>query len=234
MPIDALPQRAELAAPDRSRTSSAPAARTPSSCGRRISRICGSPCSVTSRWSCSARRSSWRTGRSRSSRCSPSARRASRWRRPCGRAWSAKKQRNNLHRAAQRAPQGNRGPWGQVPTYVFEDGLRRVASDFRELTAALAAGDAAAAYALYREPLAPGIEFASVDEERGRLHEEVGGAALRGQRGHRRRGRHPLRRPRAGARAAAPGGAPALPAPARPARPPAGGAAQARCVRRST
>ena len=83
----------------------------------------------------------------------------------------AKKQRNNLHVQLNALRKGIE-PWG-IPTYVFEDGLRRVASDFRELTAALAAGDAAAAYALYREPLAPGIEFASVDEERGRLHEEV-------------------------------------------------------------
>lgn len=54
-------------------------------------------------------------------------------------------------------------PW-RVPTYVFEDGLRRVESDLLRLQTAVANGDAAAACDLYREPLAPGVTVAPVLE----------------------------------------------------------------------
>lgn len=83
----------------------------------------------------------------------------------------AKKQRNNL--GVQLA--GLRKaiePWG-VPTYLGDGGLTRVSSDYRDLLAALRAGDASTVLSLYRGPLAPGIELRPVQEERVRLDEAV-------------------------------------------------------------
>ena len=83
----------------------------------------------------------------------------------------AKRQRNNLNVQLNTLRKVIE-PWG-VGTYLFEEGLRRVTSDYAELDTALAAGDANAAHALYREPFAPGIDLAPVEEERERLREEV-------------------------------------------------------------
>lgn len=63
-------------------------------------------------------------------------------------------------------------PWG-VATFVHEDGLRRVTSDHAQLQAALAAGDAAAVLATYREPFAPGISLDAIDEHRTWLRERA-------------------------------------------------------------
>ena len=82
-----------------------------------------------------------------------------------------KKQRNNLNVQLNMLRKVIE-PWG-VSTYLFEDGLRRVVSDYAKLNAALESGDAGAAHALYREPFAPGIDLFVVEEERGRLREGV-------------------------------------------------------------
>lgn len=83
----------------------------------------------------------------------------------------ANKQRNNLN-VQLNALRKIVEPWG-VPTYLFEDGWQRVASDHAELNAALEAGDADLVHARYREPLAPGIDLPPVEGERGRLREAV-------------------------------------------------------------
>lgn len=83
----------------------------------------------------------------------------------------AKKQRNNLN-VQLNMLRKNIEPWG-VMTYLFEDGLKRVAADYLELNTALAAGNADIVHALYQEPLAPGIDLAPVEDERERLREEV-------------------------------------------------------------
>ena len=82
-----------------------------------------------------------------------------------------KKQRNNLNVQLNMLRKVIE-PWG-VATYLFEDGLKRLAADYHELNAALAAKDAGLAYTLYQEPFAPGIDLFAVEEERGRLREEV-------------------------------------------------------------
>ena len=58
-------------------------------------------------------------------------------------------------------------------TYVFEDGLQRVTSDYADLKRALAAGDAEAVLELYQEPFAPGHLLEPVVEERRNLRGEV-------------------------------------------------------------
>ena len=82
-----------------------------------------------------------------------------------------KKQRNNL--AVQfTLLRRTLEPWG-VATYLFEDGLRRVRSDYAELREALANTDPEALLAQYREPFAPGVELAEVHTEREQLREAV-------------------------------------------------------------
>ena len=83
----------------------------------------------------------------------------------------AKKQRNNLNvqlAGLRKAIE----PWG-VPTYLGETGLTRVASDYKALMTALEAGDVAQVDALYRGPLAPGVDLRPVEDERARLRESV-------------------------------------------------------------
>lgn len=63
-------------------------------------------------------------------------------------------------------------PWGTT-TFVFEDGLRRVASDHTKLLAAIQAGDAAGVLATYREPFAAGQNLDAIDEHRAWLREQV-------------------------------------------------------------
>ena len=63
-------------------------------------------------------------------------------------------------------------PWG-TPTFVFEDGLRRVASDHARVLAALEAGDAEQVRTEYRDPFAPGMDLDAIDEHRTWLREEV-------------------------------------------------------------
>ncbi len=63
-------------------------------------------------------------------------------------------------------------PWG-TPTFVFEDGFRRVASDHARVIAALDAGDAERAFADYRDPFAPGMDQGAIDDHRTWLREEV-------------------------------------------------------------
>lgn len=63
-------------------------------------------------------------------------------------------------------------PWG-VPTYVYEEGLRRVSSDHAELQRALASADAESVLALYREPFAAGLTLDAVEDHRGSLRAEV-------------------------------------------------------------
>ena len=82
-----------------------------------------------------------------------------------------KKQRNNLNVQLNTLRKVIE-PWG-VSTYLFEDGLRRVASDYTELNAALEAGDASVVYTLYKQPFAPGLDLSPLEEERDRLREEV-------------------------------------------------------------
>ena len=80
-------------------------------------------------------------------------------------------QRNNLHvqtTLLRRALE----PWG-VSTYLDAGGLVRADVDLARLRAALAAGDAAACAAGYREPLAPGVDLPLVDEARGELRAKV-------------------------------------------------------------
>jgi DNA-binding SARP family transcriptional activator len=81
------------------------------------------------------------------------------------------KQRNNmgvqfslLRRAVE--------PWG-TPTFVFEDGLRRVDSDHARVLAALEARDAERVLADYRDPFAPGMDQGAIDDHRTWLREEV-------------------------------------------------------------
>ena len=82
-----------------------------------------------------------------------------------------KKQRNNLN-VQLNALRKVIEPWG-VTTYLFEQGLKRVTSDYGELSAALKTEDAGTVYALYREPFAPGLELFPIEDERSRLREEV-------------------------------------------------------------
>ncbi len=63
-------------------------------------------------------------------------------------------------------------PWG-TPTFVFEDGLRRVACDHADLRAALEAGDAHRVLETYREPFAGGLELDALDEHRAWLRAQV-------------------------------------------------------------
>jgi DNA-binding SARP family transcriptional activator len=63
-------------------------------------------------------------------------------------------------------------PWG-TPTFVFEDGLRRVDSDHARVLAALETGDAERLLAEYRDPFAPGIDLDAIAEHRTWLRERV-------------------------------------------------------------
>lgn len=63
-------------------------------------------------------------------------------------------------------------PWG-VTTFVHEDGLKRVTSDHARLRVALAAGDAEAVLALYREPFAAGLDLEAVAVHRAWLRERA-------------------------------------------------------------
>ncbi len=63
-------------------------------------------------------------------------------------------------------------PWG-TPTFVFEDGLRRVDSDHARVLAALEAGDAERVLASYRDPFAPGMDQDAIDDHRTWLRERV-------------------------------------------------------------
>ena len=69
-------------------------------------------------------------------------------------------------------------------TYVFEDGLQRVRSDYVDLKSALDQGDARTVFELYQEPFAPGHLLEPVEEERRTLRAEVVrslfGAAVKG------------------------------------------------------
>ncbi len=58
-------------------------------------------------------------------------------------------------------------PWG-VPTYLTEGGLKRVESDWADLTRALTEGDLSRALALFREPAFPGVDNPVLDR---RVHE---------------------------------------------------------------
>jgi DNA-binding SARP family transcriptional activator len=82
-----------------------------------------------------------------------------------------RKQQNNLHvqtTLLRRALE----PWG-VSTYLDAGGLVRADVDVDRLRAAVAAGDAAACAALYREPLAPGLDLPLLDEARDELRAQV-------------------------------------------------------------
>lgn len=63
-------------------------------------------------------------------------------------------------------------PWG-LRTYLFEDGLKRLRSDYAELQAALGDADTGKILRLYKEPFAPGVDLEPIQNERGRLREEV-------------------------------------------------------------
>ena len=82
-----------------------------------------------------------------------------------------KKQRNNLNVQLNTLRKVIE-PWG-VSTYLFEDGLRRVNSDYLELTRALEASDAETVYTLFKEPFAAGIDLPPIADERDRLREDV-------------------------------------------------------------
>jgi hypothetical protein len=82
-----------------------------------------------------------------------------------------RKQQNNLHvqtTLLRRALE----PWG-VSTYLDAGGLVRADVDLTRLRAAVAAGDATVCTALYREPLAPGVDLPQLDEAREELRAQV-------------------------------------------------------------
>jgi DNA-binding SARP family transcriptional activator len=79
--------------------------------------------------------------------------------------------RNNLHvtlNALRRALE----PWG-VPTYLGEEGLQRVSSDYAAVRAALEHRDAASLLATYRGDLAPELEASALERERAHLREQA-------------------------------------------------------------
>ncbi|WP_448569048.1 AfsR/SARP family transcriptional regulator, partial [Thermus sp.] len=69
-------------------------------------------------------------------------------------------------------------PWG-VPTYLKEEGLRRVESDLRALEEALARKEAQMVLALYQEPLFPGLDLPLLDRKREELYHQVRALFLR-------------------------------------------------------
>jgi DNA-binding SARP family transcriptional activator len=81
------------------------------------------------------------------------------------------KMRNNLHFNLN-ALRKTLEPWG-VPTYLFEHGLERVHTDVQDLERALLTGDAEAVARLYGGDLAPGVDYAAVNDERERLRERT-------------------------------------------------------------
>ncbi|MCC6312097.1 MAG: hypothetical protein IT345_14435 [Trueperaceae bacterium] len=89
-----------------------------------------------------------------------------------------KKQRNNLG-VQLNMLRKLLEPWG-VTTYLLESGLTRFESDHARLEAALGRGDTETVTALYRGPLAPGVDGDTVVEERLNLHERVLDALLAG------------------------------------------------------
>ncbi len=89
-----------------------------------------------------------------------------------------KKQRNNLG-VQLNMLRKLLEPWG-VTTYLLESGLTRFESDHARLESALGRGDAEAVAALYRGPLAPGVDSDTVVEERLNLRERVLDALLAG------------------------------------------------------
>ena len=82
-----------------------------------------------------------------------------------------KKQRNNLN-VQLNSLRKLIEPWS-VASYLFEDGLRRVSSDYGTVQTALTQADAATVFRLYREPFAAGLDLSNLDEERERLREDV-------------------------------------------------------------
>ena len=82
-----------------------------------------------------------------------------------------KKQRNNLNVQLNLLRKVIE-PWG-VTTYLYEDGLRKVTSDYLELRKALDEGVAATVYKLYQEPLAAGVHLNLMIDLREQLREEV-------------------------------------------------------------
>jgi DNA-binding SARP family transcriptional activator len=84
---------------------------------------------------------------------------------------AADKVRNNLHVQLNRLRKALE-PWG-VASYLFEDGLKNVASDWQALQRALERGDGDAVLRLYHEPLAPGLDLPHVTELRETLRQEV-------------------------------------------------------------
>ncbi|WP_347240471.1 BTAD domain-containing putative transcriptional regulator [Thermus sp.] len=63
-------------------------------------------------------------------------------------------------------------PWG-VPTYLGEEGLRRVDCDLHALEEALKQRDAEKVYALYQEPLFPGLDHPLLDRKREEVFHRV-------------------------------------------------------------
>jgi DNA-binding SARP family transcriptional activator len=84
----------------------------------------------------------------------------------------AKKQRNNLH-VQLNGLRKVLEPW-RVTTYLGDDGLQRFRSDHTDLVGALDAADPERAFVLYRGPFAPTIDLEPIADERGRLHDDVG------------------------------------------------------------
>ena len=63
-------------------------------------------------------------------------------------------------------------PWG-LPTYLGEEGLKHLACDLHALEEALRREDAEAAFALYREPLFPGLDHPLLDRKREEVFHRV-------------------------------------------------------------
>lgn len=84
---------------------------------------------------------------------------------------STEKQRNNLG-VQLSALRKVLEPWG-YRTYVLEDGLQHVNSDYARLRAAMATGDAGAVMRLYEEPFAPGLNLEPLEDERHELRAAV-------------------------------------------------------------
>lgn len=86
---------------------------------------------------------------------------------------SMEKQRNNLG-VQLSALRKVLEPWG-FRTYVLEDGLQHVNSDYAQLRAAMAAGNHGAIMSLYKEPFAPGLNLEVLEAERLELRAAVAG-----------------------------------------------------------
>ncbi len=82
-----------------------------------------------------------------------------------------KKQRNNLNVQLNFLRKVIE-PWG-ISSYLFEEGLQRVNSDYEQLTTALTENNADLVLELYHEPFAPGLHLDAIIDEREQLREQV-------------------------------------------------------------